>query len=554
MVFQRLILKFVVFSSMAIFAAWRFGQDIIPPWLLCLGFIFLFSMHVATAVLYTIILQPRLSTLKNLPAAPQPSVWSRLIKEPSPYHFERWINEIPNNGLIRYYGILNMERVLITSPAVVRQILHADAYSFEKQYAQKTHLERVSGRGLVYQEGNVHKLQRNVLDPAFKVKMVRNVFHPSIWSKTCQMLDAVDRETSRPINNESDQTRDLSSPPLPSVQNIINRTLFDITGMVSYGMDFRSITEPGLFFEPLKHYRDAFKPLPANRLRVYLAFVLPDWALNALPIRFNYTSAIGISRFRNIGKNFLARLKKVRPNAERLIEPEIVGTVSVMHKIMAANQLTEEELHNQFMMLQAGGTHTTTAAVMSVIWYLAQPSFLEVQGKLREEIRMKVSPPGTKPVAAETFAQCSYLNAVINEVLRLHPPFTWLGRTPNTWIDVGGTKLPPGLSISLSPWAMHRDKSVWGSDAFEFKPERWLRPQSEQNIPKNNFAWLTFGAGPRRCIGERVARLELQCMIVGLFGRFEFQFDGQMPPRVTHQVTLDFKDEFKVRTKLVQGW
>ncbi len=552
MVFQKLLARFLVSALTWTFVLRRFLDQKWSISVLCITSSGLFFLHIAAAVLYVAFVYPRFSSLRDLPTAPQAPLRHRFFKEPCAYHFERWINEVPNEGLIRYFGVLNMERVLLTSSAAVQQVLQGKAYSFEKQYAQKTHLERVSGKGLVFQEGAVHKFQRKVLNRAFRRNLVKKLFYPLIWTKTADMLNLIQVEARSLRQVKTEHCEGLYTSGILNANDIVSRSIFDITGLVSYGIDFESITRPEKLFRPLKNYREAFEPSPPNRQRMYLAFLLPAWAVNALPIRFNRTTGIGVSRFRGIGKDFIAR-RKLERRVEGIESRQAFP--AIMETIMAAEKLSDLELLEQFSMLQAGGIHTTVAAILSTIWYLAQPRYFDIQRQLREEVRRELCSPGSYAVSSEAFEQCTYLKAVINEVLRLHTPFSWFGRTPTHQSEICSKLLPAGLSISLSPWAMHRCRSLWGEEASDFKPDRWLQAGAQCSIPKDNFQWLTFGAGPRRCIGEQVARAELECILAGLFGRYEIRFkDEQHLPRVTHQVTLALKEELKVRITRIGGW
>ncbi|KAI6895574.1 cytochrome P450 [Hortaea werneckii] len=125
-----------------------------------------------------------------------------------------------------------------------------------------------------------------------------------------------------------------------------------------------------------------------------------------------------------------------------------------------------------------------------------------------------------------TFAQlksCRYLQHFLNEVLRLHPTVPLNQRTAacDTTLPVGGG--PDGKSpvavlkgdpVGFSVYLMHRRKDLWGSDALEFKPERW-----EKKYP--NWQFLPFSGGPRICIGQQFALTEVGFVIVRLLQRFE---------------------------------
>lgn len=120
--------------------------------------------------------------------------------------------------------------------------------------------------------------------------------------------------------------------------------------------------------------------------------------------------------------------------------------------------------------------------------------------------------------------QLEYTLAVIKEILRLWPPASGvrIGRKgffikdPGTgeMIDTEGTLV---WTVSM---AMHRDKRTWGDDADEFKPERFL-PENADKIPPD--AWRPFEKGPRNCIGQELALIEMKVVLAMTLREFDFK-------------------------------
>lgn len=557
MAFQKALVQSLAVSFIGIILRLRFVDSEFRPVALFLTFDVLFLGQILCAVLFQILISPHLSSLRRLPSAPQPALRYRLFKEPNAFHFERWINEVENYGAIRYFGMLNCERILFTRPDGVRQILQTQAYNFEKQYAQRTHLQRLSDNGLVVTEGDVHKYQRKILNPAFKLGPIKEVFLPLFWSKTSAMLSVMEQDLRCPPAQASKTQHQLITQGVLSMDDYVGRAVFDIIGLASFGHDFQSLAAPELFYRPLHHYRKAFEPSPAMKLRIILAFLLPAWAVNILPIKFNRTTGASIDQVRKLCTKIIAeKTAATHPlsDIEKNATPKTSSPPSLIDTIISAKKLSARSLLDQAMMLQAGGIHTSHAAILSAIYFLAQPQHQHMQERLRSEIRATLpscAPNSILPTAA--FEHTPYLDAVRKEVLRLHSAFSWTGRTPTKATTVSGVTLQRGTAISLSPWALHRSFALWGADAKEFKPERWL--EGGKDIPREACAYIPFGAGPRVCIGERFAKAELNCLLAGLFGRFRLSFEGgQTLPAVTQQVTVAFREDIKVRVEVVGGW
>ena len=120
-----------------------------------------------------------------------------------------------------------------------------------------------------------------------------------------------------------------------------------------------------------------------------------------------------------------------------------------------------------------------------------------VQEKLYQEIieTFPLDQDETQFNNYEKVKDMKYLDAVLKENLRLFPPVPQLPlRILNSTTVIDGYKIPKGFAVNLSVYSVHRHPEVWGEDAEEFKPERFL----EKRYP--SFAWIPFGSGARKCI------------------------------------------------------
>ena len=96
-------------------------------------FITIFASQTLSLAVYNVVLYPfYLSPLRHLPHPKQPSLRHRFLKEPGHRLLRAWINEIPNNGLIRYYGLFNRERVFVTRPSGCKEVLQLQGYNYSK--------------------------------------------------------------------------------------------------------------------------------------------------------------------------------------------------------------------------------------------------------------------------------------------------------------------------------------------------------------------------------------------------------------------------------------
>ena len=93
---------------------------------------------------------------------------------------------------------------------------------------------------------------------------------------------------------------------------------------------------------------------------------------------------------------------------------------------------------------------------------------------------------------------------------------------PSGGAELNGIWLPGGTIVGMNPWVAARDKSTYGEDAYEFRPERWLEADEQQLklMERNNMA---FGAGTRTCLGKNISQLEMSKLVPQLLRRFDFE-------------------------------
>lgn len=167
------------------------------------------------------------------------------------------------------------------------------------------------------------------------------------------------------------------------------------------------------------------------------------------------------------------------------------------------------------------GSDTTSISLNATYYNIIKNP--RVQAKLRAELdeahaRGALSDP---PSFAETQA-LPYLQAVLKEALRMHPAVgLCLWRVvPAGGATLAGQYFPAGTNVGVNCWVAHRNKDVWGEDAEEFRPERWL-DSSEEKLKAMNAMYMPFGLGSRTCIGKNISLLEISKVIPHLVRKFD---------------------------------
>ncbi|ESO95501.1 hypothetical protein LOTGIDRAFT_160658 [Lottia gigantea] len=175
--------------------------------------------------------------------------------------------------------------------------------------------------------------------------------------------------------------------------------------------------------------------------------------------------------------------------------------------------LTKDEvLANSLFFIMAGFDTTSLTIAFTLHCIAIHP---EVQERAFREIQSKL---GERKPNYDNVKELEYLDMIISETLRLYPPATRLNRRANCDTTVKGLFIPKSMVIMIPLYTLHRDPEYW-IDPEDFNPERFS-PENKHTI--NPYAYMPFGAGPRNCVGIRLANLVTKIAIVTLLQNFQF--------------------------------
>nr|CAD2204231.1 unnamed protein product [Meloidogyne enterolobii] len=191
---------------------------------------------------------------------------------------------------------------------------------------------------------------------------------------------------------------------------------------------------------------------------------------------------------------------------------------------------------NCLLFLAAG--FDTTANTLSLIAHdlVFNP---QVQKRLFEEIEEICGLEEGEMIDYEQLSKLKYMDAVLKETLRLCPIANdVVNRKCEETTTLGDITIEKGTYVSADLFSLHRDKKVWGEDAEEFKPERWLL---NDNINTSTEYYYPFGGGPRICIGMRLAMMDIKMVLVHLLRSFELERCSEtfIKPNLTGQGVLN---------------
>ena len=396
-------------------------------------------------------------------------------------------------GDISYFRLGPQPAYFFNHPDYIKEILITNNQSFMKGLALQR-AKRLLGEGLLTSEGEFHRRQRRLAQPAFH--------RQQIASYAGVMTDFAARTAERWRDGE---TLDISQEMMRLTLAIVGKTLFDaevesdareVGEAMTIVMDlFNTITSP--FFE-------LFQKLPLPQLR---RFDTARARLDAIIYRL-------IEERRRSSEDRGDLLSML------LMARDLEGD---------GGQMSDMQLRDEALTIFLAG-HETTANAMTWTWYLLS-QHPEAEKKLHEEIDRVL---GNRLPTFADVAELKYTEMVLAESMRLYPPAWALGRLALHDLEIAGYTIPKKSLVLMSQYVMHRDPRYF-PDPLRFEPDRWQPAAREARPP---FSYFPFGGGPRRCIGEGFAWMEEILLLSTLARQWQMRLLPHHPVALKPVITL----------------
>lgn len=188
--------------------------------------------------------------------------------------------------------------------------------------------------------------------------------------------------------------------------------------------------------------------------------------------------------------------------------------ILLCYSIQVDSSLTDEDIREEVDTFMFEG-HDTTA--MGIAWSLYLIAlYPDVQAKIQEELDSVVKEDFESDITLEEIKELKFLDCVLKECQRIYPSVPAFGRAVKEKMKIGEYTVPENSDIDIIVYALHRDPTVF-PDPEAFNPERFL-PENVAN--RHPYAYIPFSAGPRNCIGQRYAYMELKIIVATILRRF----------------------------------
>ncbi|XP_020289256.1 cytochrome P450 4C1-like [Pseudomyrmex gracilis] len=427
---------------------------------------------------------------------------------------------VPNKKLLQtickvqdqYYPIArawicHMPFVLIRHPDDMKIILN-NIQHIEKGDVYKV-LQCGFGNGLLTSGGSKWHTRRKIITPAFHFHILKRFV--DIFIKESNHMITTLKHTRKPVVKEI----------LPL---ITNHTL-NIICETALGISIKNSTEA----QNVCH--DVHQMCEIVTYRFHRIWLHNEWITSLLPIGKRQKKLL--TRCKSFTQKIITERKQYheRTNGRYLknIESDKFAQVNdtedsentnkrlalldLLIAMSQENNLTDSDIMEEVNTFISTGYDTSTSAIYFALIMLAKHK--DIQDRVRLEVTNMFKENGDK-VTMSSLQNLSYLDRCIKETLRLYPSAPIIMRLTTEDVKLHSYTVPSGTNILLNIYAMHRDPKFWPNPEL-FDPDRFLPEKSKNYHP---FSYLPFSAGPRNCIGQRFALLEIKATLAFLIHNF----------------------------------
>jgi cytochrome P450 len=384
------------------------------------------------------------------------------------------------------FGDIYKASVYGTSAYAIRDIEFAHHVLVEnwQNYVKGQAIRRVAlllGNGLMVSKGDLWKRQRRMIQPAFN--------HESI-GRAAMLITAVNTallkkwQLAAGRNESVNVTRDVSRMSLEVVLRFI------------FGADYE---QAGPHFDLLSQE-------PARNMEF-------------------------ATSFRALGKVIREVIDRRREKFAK--STDVLGALMEARDPQNGQLMHDEQLIDEILTLIVAG-HETTASTLNWAWYLVS-QHPEVEQRLSNEVN-------TKTTFSETGdpSRFPYTRQIIDETMRLYPAGWVVTRKALHDDQLGEYFVPAGTEIYIAPYFIQRHPALW-EEPDRFNPDRF-RPENSKH--RHRLATIPFSAGPRNCIGEHFARLEMQIHLTTIARYLRLRYVQSKPIELDAGVNLRSKYDF----------
>ncbi|HKP54438.1 MAG TPA: cytochrome P450 [Chloroflexia bacterium] len=410
---------------------------------------------------------PELKPIPGPRGYPLLGVIPKLARDP----FHYMVNVAQQYGGVARLNIGPATIYLVSHPDHVRHILVNNAANYWKGPILRG-VKLIIGDGLFASDGDLWRRQRRLMSPTFS--------HQRLRGMVTVMTDVISEHMARwRERSERGEVVDMLEEMVPININILLKTIFGTS--ISY-KEARAI-------------RRASDVIFNHSEKLVFSFFVPM----RIP-------RPGHRRFMKALAFVDSLVDRVIAERRRNLEDtgDVLSTLLLARDEETGEAMDDRQIRDEVMSIFMAG-YESTAAALAWAWYLLS-QHPAVEEKLQAELASVLA--GRTPTF-EDLPRLKYTRMIVDETMRLYPPFPTFFRTSYNTDQLGDYHLPPNAAIILSPYVTHRNPLYW-QDPDHFDPERF---SPERAAERQGRAYYPFGMGQRLCIGSNLSLIEQQLII-----------------------------------------
>jgi cytochrome P450 len=398
--------------------------------------------------------------------------------------------------------------VVLAHPDYVRYILLEGQKNYAKSISYDV-LRLFLGNGLLTSEGDFWKQQRRLIAPAFH--------HKKLLAITSLMVESVEHAAEK-LKQKADtgQYYDMLPEMNALTMDVISRAMF------STGVEEKA--------ELVGKQIALLNQFTVDRLRQPIR--LPSW----FPTRSNQREAKAMKILDDVIYGIINQRRQ-----EGVSKDDLLSMLLDARDEDTGEAMNSQQLRDEVTTIFVAGNETTANALTWLLYLLWQNP--EAEKKMVQEIDEKLD--SGLQLNFNTAMEFHYVRMVVEESLRMYPPAYSFSRKPVQDDEIAGYRILKDSYVFVPIINLHYDKRYW-DEPEKFKPERFA-PEKRNSIDR--FVYLPFGGGPRICIGNNFALLEMQIAVILFYRNFRFKLKEGFAPEPEPLVTLKPKHGMLMRVE-----
>ncbi|WP_184919415.1 cytochrome P450 [Saccharothrix ecbatanensis] len=358
----------------------------------------------------------------------------------------------------------------VTSAELAHQVLTGETDKFDKGiFVDK--LRRAFGNGLVSTNGDFHRRQRRMIQPAFHRRPLTR------YSETMTALAA-------------DLANSWRDGQTVSLDRVMRDLAISVVGRTLFSADFGPAASA------------AIRTHTPTVIRLGVVRALSPPGLEKLPLPVNRRFDRAVAGVHRVVDDVV--------DSSRGDRDDLLSVLLNARDEDTGEAMGRQQIRDEVVTLLTAGTETTGTALAWLFHELARNPLVE------QRVHAEVDDVlGGRAATIDDVRRLPYLQRVITEVLRRYPLWIMLRRT-NTSVSLGGARVPAGTEVGFSPHALHHDPRYY-DEPERFDPDRWL-PERAAALPKG--AYVPFAGGLHHCPGHAFAHIEMAIVVATLAARW----------------------------------